>query len=335
MTPRGARWISLLLVALLLGFGWYRWARSDVAADAKDAAARQNAELMAVRSANRELLTTIERARQRILIVRTIRRYLDEQGFCEVETPTLHAIAGGAAARPFVTHHNALDMQLYLRIAPELYLKRLTVGGIEKVFEINRNFRNEGMSTQHNPEFTMLEFYEAYVDYQHLMRLTEEMISSLAIELSGTTALSVGGESISSSTSRTRRCRNRGAPRYHSRSQCVCESRIVAWPLPLPKSLPRSVLPRCMSPVPMSMMMSAPVAVVTVTASEAELHVEIADHGRGFDATAALARNDSLGLAGLAERVRLAGGKLEIVSQSGIGTRLHAEFPLAANSPSP
>ena len=98
-------------------------------------------------------------------------------GFLEVETPMMQPIAGGALARPFATHHNALDMQLYLRIAPELYLKRLTVGGIERVFEINRNFRNEGISTQHNPEFTMMEFYQAYADYQELMRMTEELLA--------------------------------------------------------------------------------------------------------------------------------------------------------------
>ena len=97
----------------------------------------------------------------------------------------MQPIAGGALARPFMTHHNALDIDLYLRIAPELYLKRLTVGGMERVYEINRNFRNEGISTQHNPEFTMLEFYEAYVDYEHLMRLTEEMLSTLAREVTG------------------------------------------------------------------------------------------------------------------------------------------------------
>jgi len=114
-----------------------------------------------------------------------IRRFLEARGFLEVETPMMQPIAGGALARPFTTHHNALDMPLYLRIAPELYLKRLTVGGLERVFEINRNFRNEGISTQHNPEFTMLEFYEAYVDYEHLMRLTEEMLSTLAREVTG------------------------------------------------------------------------------------------------------------------------------------------------------
>ena len=114
-----------------------------------------------------------------------IRSYLNEQGFLEVETPMMQTIPGGAVAKPFVTHHNALDMELYLRIAPELFLKRLVVGGFEKVFEINRNFRNEGLSTRHNPEFTMLEFYEAYADYQILMDRTEDMLRKLAHHLFG------------------------------------------------------------------------------------------------------------------------------------------------------
>ena len=118
-------------------------------------------------------------------IVAFIRNYLNEQGFLEVETPMMQTIPGGAAAKPFVTHHNALDMQLYLRIAPELFLKRLVVGGFEKVFEINRNFRNEGLSTRHNPEFTMLEFYEAYADYNILMDRTEDMLRKLAHSLFG------------------------------------------------------------------------------------------------------------------------------------------------------
>ena len=116
----------------------------------------------------------------RARVVTAIRGFLSARGFLEVETPMMQPVAGGALARPFTTHHNALDLPLFLRIAPELYLKRLTVGGMEKVFEINRNFRNEGISTQHNPEFTMLEFYEAYVDYQHLMTMTEEMLASVA-----------------------------------------------------------------------------------------------------------------------------------------------------------
>jgi lysyl-tRNA synthetase class 2 len=121
----------------------------------------------------------------RARIVASLRGFLTARGFLEVETPMMQPIAGGALARPFVTHHNALDLDLFLRIAPELYLKRLTVGGFERVFEINRNFRNEGISTQHNPEFTMLEFYEAYVDYEHLMSLTEAMLATVASEATG------------------------------------------------------------------------------------------------------------------------------------------------------
>ncbi len=121
-----------------------------------------------------------------------IRRFLDERGFMEVETPMLHPIPGGAAAKPFVTHHNALDMDMYLRIAPELYLKRLTVGGFEKVYEINRNFRNEGLSTRHNPEFTMIEFYWAYADYQDAMDLTEELLRALTEAVLGSTNLTYG-----------------------------------------------------------------------------------------------------------------------------------------------
>jgi lysyl-tRNA synthetase, class II len=125
--------------------------------------------------------------RKRSRIVSGIRSFLDQRGFLEVETPMMHPIIGGAAARPFVTHHNALDMQLFLRIAPELYLKRLVVGGFERVYEINRNFRNEGLSRQHNPEFTMLEFYWAYATYQELMELTEQMVGELARDVNGST----------------------------------------------------------------------------------------------------------------------------------------------------
>ena len=121
--------------------------------------------------------------------VRFIRQFLDAQGFVEVETPMLQAIAGGATARPFVTHHNALDRDLFLRIAPELYLKRLVVGGFERVYEINRNFRNEGLSTRHNPEFTMLEFYQAYADYRDAMDLVETMIRDCALAVLGSTTL--------------------------------------------------------------------------------------------------------------------------------------------------
>jgi lysyl-tRNA synthetase class 2 len=133
----------------------------------------------------------------RARVVALVRQFLNARGFLEVETPMMQPMAGGALARPFTTHHNALDMELYLRIAPELYLKRLTVGGLEKVYEINRNFRNEGISTQHNPEFTMLEFYEAYVDYQHLMRMTEEMLSDIARETSGGVEVPFGDHRIS------------------------------------------------------------------------------------------------------------------------------------------
>jgi lysyl-tRNA synthetase, class II len=125
----------------------------------------------------------------RTAIVRYLRAFLDARGFLEVETPMLHPIPGGAAARPFKTHHNALDLEMYLRIAPELYLKRLTVGGFERVYEINRNFRNEGVSTQHNPEFTMLELYQAYADYQDLMELIEKLFQGLADTLIGSRKL--------------------------------------------------------------------------------------------------------------------------------------------------
>jgi len=130
-------------------------------------------------------------------IVSAIREFMTARGYLEVETPMMQPIAGGAIARPFTTHHNALDMDLYLRVAPELYLKRLTVGGLEKVFEINRNFRNEGISTQHNPEFTMLEFYEAYADYHSLMAMTEEMIGAVARQAIGTDQVAFGDHQIS------------------------------------------------------------------------------------------------------------------------------------------
>jgi lysyl-tRNA synthetase class 2 len=133
----------------------------------------------------------------RARVVAGIRRFLNARGFLEVETPMMQPIAGGALARPFKTHHNTLDLDLYLRIAPELYLKRLTVGGLERVYEINRNFRNEGISTQHNPEFTMLEFYEAYIDYQHLMALTEEMLSEIAREATGGLDVTFDGHPVS------------------------------------------------------------------------------------------------------------------------------------------
>ncbi len=140
----------------------------------------------------------------RTATVTAIRDFLKANGFLEVETPMMQPIAGGALARPFVTHHNALDMKLYLRIAPELYLKRLTVGGVERVFEINRNFRNEGISTQHNPEFTMLEFYWAYVDYQRLMSFTEELLSTVASQVIGTTQYPFGEHTINMAAPFTR-----------------------------------------------------------------------------------------------------------------------------------
>ena len=133
----------------------------------------------------------------RTKVVRAIRAYLDARGFVEVETPVMQPVAGGAAARPFVTHHNALDMSLYLRIAPELYLKRLVVGGMERVYELSRNFRNEGVSTQHNPEFTMLEFYQAYADYQALMTMTEDLLVTVAREATGTDTVAWGAQTIS------------------------------------------------------------------------------------------------------------------------------------------
>ncbi|MBB6455274.1 lysyl-tRNA synthetase class 2 [Salirhabdus euzebyi] len=125
-------------------------------------------------------------------IIQSMRRYLDDQGYLEVETPMMHSIAGGASARPFVTHHNALDMELYMRIAIELHLKRLIVGGLEKVYEIGRVFRNEGVSTRHNPEFTMIELYEAYADYHDIMELTENLIAHISKEVLGSTTIQYG-----------------------------------------------------------------------------------------------------------------------------------------------
>ncbi|MCG7900413.1 MAG: lysine--tRNA ligase [Candidatus Thiodiazotropha weberae] len=141
-----------------------------------------------------------ETFRQRTRIVQFIRSYLDGRGFMEVETPMMQVIPGGATARPFATRHNALDMDMFLRIAPELYLKRLVVGGFERVYEINRNFRNEGLSTRHNPEFTMLEFYEAYADYHDLMDLTESMLQDLCQHVLGTQQVSYQGDSYDFAT---------------------------------------------------------------------------------------------------------------------------------------
>ena len=126
----------------------------------------------------------------------SMRRFMEKNGFMEVETPMLHPIPGGAAAKPFVTHHNALDMEMYLRIAPELYLKRLVVGGFDRVFEVNRNFRNEGVSVRHNPEFTMMEFYAAYTDYKWIMNFTEEVIRQAAIDSNGSAVLTYGGREL-------------------------------------------------------------------------------------------------------------------------------------------
>jgi lysyl-tRNA synthetase class 2 len=137
-----------------------------------------------------------EKSRQvfvtRARIIQELRKYFDGRGYIEVETPMMHPIPGGAAARPFITHHNTLDIDLYLRIAPELYLKRLTVGGFDRVYEINRNFRNEGISTQHNPEFTMLEFYEAYSNYRDLMDMNEQLFALLARNITGSTTVKYG-----------------------------------------------------------------------------------------------------------------------------------------------
>jgi len=132
--------------------------------------------------------------RIRSQVIHGIREFMVGQGFLEVETPMMHVIPGGASAKPFITYHNALDMDLYLRIAPELYLKRLVVGGFERVFEINRNFRNEGLSTRHNPEFTMMEFYQAYADYNDLMDLTEQLLRTLAQDILGTTLINYQGQ---------------------------------------------------------------------------------------------------------------------------------------------
>ncbi len=140
--------------------------------------------------------TVLQVFHTRSRIISTIRTFLTERGFLEVETPMMHSIPGGATARPFVTHHNTLDVDLYLRVAPELYLKRLIVGGFRRVFEINRNFRNEGISTIHNPEFTMLEFYQAYADYHDLMNLTEQLFHQLSLNICGNATVDYQGQSI-------------------------------------------------------------------------------------------------------------------------------------------
>ena len=134
--------------------------------------------------------------RKRTAIIKGLRQYLDARDFVEVETPAMHSVLGGAAARPFHTHHNALDMNLYLRIAPELHLKRLVVGGFDRVYEIGRNFRNEGLSRQHNPEFTMLELYQAYATYQDMMQLTCDLFGELARQVCGSTTISYRGTQV-------------------------------------------------------------------------------------------------------------------------------------------
>ncbi len=161
---------------------------------------------------------------KRSKIIRAMRGWLDARRFLEVETPMMHYIPGGATAKPFVTHHNALDLELYLRVAPELYLKRLTVGGLERVYEINRNFRNEGVSTRHNPEFTMLELYEAYATYNEIMDLTENVIRDVAVDVLGTTQLSWEGVAIDLGPA-FRRWRLEEAVRHHNPEITVADCR--------------------------------------------------------------------------------------------------------------
>ena len=158
--------------------------QAKVGSDAND-----NPEAIAAATAPMKRLPAREVFVKRAQTLKALRTYFDSRGYIEVETPMMQPVAGGAAARPFVTHHNTMDMELYLRIAPELYLKRLVVGGMDRVYEINRNFRNEGISTQHNPEFTMLEFYQAYANYHDLMTITEEIITFVANEVNGTTII--------------------------------------------------------------------------------------------------------------------------------------------------
>ncbi|MGH9115997.1 MAG: lysine--tRNA ligase, partial [Acidimicrobiales bacterium] len=184
LSVKVAAWV--LLAEARRGFGdkWHGIADTDVRYR------QRYADLWANESSRRTLLL-------RSRAISWIRRFLEHRGFVEVETPVFHPVPGGALAKPFVTHHNALGTDLYLRVAPELYLKRLVVGGFENVFEIARVFRNEGLSPRHNPEFTMLELYEAYADYTDLMTLTEELVSGTARELLGTTTVPVGGRPLS------------------------------------------------------------------------------------------------------------------------------------------
>jgi lysyl-tRNA synthetase class 2 len=165
------------------------WAEKQALADVEERYRRRYVDLLS----NASVRETFKR---RTKLVQFIRRFLDARDFLEVETPMMHPLVTGAAARPFVTHHNTYDIDLYLRIAPELYLKRLVVGGFDRVYEINRNFRNEGVSTKHNPEFTMLEFYQAYATYEDLMDLTEEMISEACVAVTGGTRVQYGADVI-------------------------------------------------------------------------------------------------------------------------------------------
>ena len=169
-----------------------------------------------------DLITSAETRKvfvARSKIIQAMREFFTRKGYLEVETPMMHPIPGGASARPFVTHHNTLDMQLYLRIAPELYLKRLVVGGMEKVYEINRNFRNEGMSTRHNPEFTMLEFYEAYRDYQYLMDFTEELFREVARKTLGVVHFEYQGKKLDFGKPFARLTLSRAIMKYHPEFQ--------------------------------------------------------------------------------------------------------------------
>ena len=173
----------------------------------------------------------------RARIIASLRRQLEARGFIEVETPMMQPLYGGAAARPFVTHHNTLDIDLYLRIAPELYLKRLVVGGLERVYEINRNFRNEGLSTHHNPEFTMLEFYQAYTDYRGLMDFSAELLRAGGDRRDGRHRGGVRRprDSTSAASARFTHARGGGAVlgrrRTRPRSEDVRQSRVAAAPL--------------------------------------------------------------------------------------------------------
>jgi lysyl-tRNA synthetase class 2 len=165
------------------------WAETQALADVEERYRRRYVDLLSNPGVR-------ETFKKRTKLVQFIRSYLDGRDFLEVETPMMHPLVSGAAARPFVTHHNTFDIDLFMRIAPELYLKRLVVGGFDRVYEINRNFRNEGVSTRHNPEFTMLEFYQAYATYEDLMDLTEDMIAQAAVAVTGASAVKYGEHTI-------------------------------------------------------------------------------------------------------------------------------------------